>query len=286
MAPHLTQIHRYPLKSCRGETLSEALVEPWGLAGDRRWMLVDGDGKFISAREHPSLVLIVPEITDQGLRVVAPHLPELPPLTVVADHRTQVPVSIWKSQLTAAASFPEADAWFSGALQAPVRLVHLDDPGRRGVDPRFSEPTDRVSFADGFPLLLTTEESLEAVNISALEATPGQDALAMTRFRPNVVVSGHPPWAEDDWRRLRIGNALFRAVKGCARCVITTIDPETGKREKDPLATLARIRRWGTGVWFGVNLVPDSPGATIRIGDEVEILEAAEPGQGPLRATG
>ena len=105
----------------------------------------------------------------------------------------------------------------------------------------------------------------------------------MTRFRPNLVVAGAQAWAEDDWRRIRIGGAVFRAVKGCARCVITQIDPDTAVREKEPIASLARIRRWDGATWFGVNLVPDTVGVTIRAGDEVEVLEAVPPGDGPIR---
>ena len=105
----------------------------------------------------------------------------------------------------------------------------------------------------------------------------------MTRFRPNVVVSGVAPWAEDDWRRVRIGDAIFRAVKGCARCVLTTVDPGTAERGKEPIASLAKIRRWDGATWFGVNLVPDTPGATIRVGDDIEVLDAVPAGGGPIR---
>jgi hypothetical protein len=106
----------------------------------------------------------------------------------------------------------------------------------------------------------------------------------MTRFRPNLVVVGAEPWAEDDWRRIRVGDALFRVVKGCARCVITTIDPETADREKEPIRSLARIRRWDGVTWFAINLIPDTPGAMIRVGDPVEVLESVEPGAGPIRS--
>jgi uncharacterized protein YcbX len=131
---------------------------------------------------------------------------------------------------------------------------------------------------------VTTEESLAALNDEVLASAPTpRDPLPMSRFRPNVVVSGLPAWSEDDWRVVRIGEATFRAVKGCARCVLTTIDPGTGLREKEPVRSLARLRRYDGKTWFGVNLVPDTPGATIRVGDEVEVLEAVEPGAGPIR---
>lgn len=278
----LTSIHRFPVKSCRGESVDSALVEPWGLSGDRRWMVVDEAGTVITAREVNRMLLIDPVLTGDGLLVTAP---DLPPLSVpTPDPAAQVPVEIWSSQLTAAPAGPEADAWFGKALGCPARLVHLDDPTRRPTDPRFGGPDDRVSFADGYPLLLATEESLAALNDAVLELSGGgHEPLPMTRFRPSVVVSGVAAWAEDDWRRIRIGEATFRAVKGCARCVMTTVDPDTAVREKEPIASLARIRRWDGATWFAINLVPDTPGATIRIGDELEVLEAVPPGAGPIR---
>jgi uncharacterized protein len=283
----LAGIARYPVKSCRGEALAEALVERQGLAGDRRWMLVDATGKAVTAREVNRLVLVHPELTATGLRVTAPGIDR--PLEVdEPDPAAQVPVKVFSSILTAAPAGPEADAWFSAVLGVDVRLVHLDDPGRRPTNRDFSAPDDRVSLADGYPLLLASEESLTALNDQVLgHAHHGREPLSMTRFRPNLVVRGAPAWAEDDWRAIRVGGpggATFRVVKGCARCVLTTVDPETGEREKEPLASLARTRRFDGKTWFAVNLVPDTIGATIRVGDEIEVLDAVEPGGGPLRA--
>ena len=279
---HLSAINRFPIKSCRGWSVDSAVVEPWGLAGDRRWMVVDEAGEVITAREANRLVLVRPELTSDGLRLTAP---DLPPLDVpTPDPAGQVPVAIWSSQLTAATAGSEADAWFSKAIGRTARLVHLDDPTRRPTSPAFSEPEDRVSFADGYPLLVATEASLAALNDVVVERSEGaHPPLPMTRFRPNVVVAGTEAWEEDDWRRIRIGDAVFRAVKGCARCVLTTIDPETAVRGREPIASLARVRRWDGATWFGVNLVPDTPGATIRVDDEVEVLESVPPGGGPIR---
>ena len=279
---HLSAINRFPIKSCRGTSVDSAVVEPWGLDGDRRWMVVDETGEVITAREANRLVLVHPEITSDGLRLTAP---DLPPLDVpTPDPAGQVPVAIWSSRLTAATAGPEADAWFSKVIERTARLVHLDDPTRRPTSIEFSEADDRVSFADGYPLLVTTKESLAALNDEVLASSATErEPLPMTRFRPNVVVSGLEPWQEDDWRRIRIGDAVFRAVKGCARCVLTTIDPDTAVREKEPIRSLAKIRRWDGATWFGVNLVPDTPGVTIRVGDKVEVLEAVAPGSGPIR---
>lgn len=281
MSPRLSAIHRFPVKSCRGEAVASATVQPWGLDGDRRWMLVDDARTAITAREVNRLLLIHPELTAAGLRVTAPGAAPLEVTT--PDAERQVPVALWSSRLTAAAAGAEADAWFSAVAGTSAHLVWLDDPMRRPTSPDFSEPDDRVAFADGYPLLVATEESLAALNDQVLARTPGREALPMARFRPNVVVQGFDAWHEDDWRRVRIGEATFRAVKGCARCVITSIDPETGEREKEPIASLARLRRWDGATWFGVNLVPDSVGVTISVGDEVEVLEAVAPGAGPIR---
>lgn len=285
MPTTLASIHRFPLKSARGEQMAQADVEPWGLAGDRRWMLVDPEGSALTARELHALLLLEPGLTGTGLQVRASGCPPLDVAT--PDPARQVPVRLWHSELTAAAAGEEADAWFSDVLGRPVRLVHLDDPTRRPTSPDFGEPGDRVSLADGYPLLVATEASLAALNDVVLERSQGAHAaLPMTRFRPNVVVSGTEPWVEDDWRRVRIGDAVFRAVKGCARCVITTLDPETAAGGKEPIASLARIRRWDGATWFGVNLVPDLPGGepvTIRSGDEVEVLESVPTGDGPIR---
>ncbi|ANY07088.1 MOSC domain-containing protein [Pseudonocardia sp. HH130630-07] len=281
----LTGLHRYPVKSCRGDDLQHAVVERAGLAGDRRWMVVSaGDGRMLTGRTHPRLVLAVPRPVDGGLEIDGPGLPTLrvaePDPAVVGP----VPVRVHRWDTAGVPAGAGADAWFGELLGAPARLVHLDDPDRRPSDPEFSRPGDRVSFADGYPLLLTATDSLEALD--ALVATgpnAGEGPLSMSRFRPNVVVSGAPAWAEDGWRRIRIGDAEFRAVKGCARCVFTTVDPVSAVKGREPMVTLARHRRFDKGVWFGMNLIPDNPGAEIRTGDPVEVLEAADPAPGPPR---
>jgi uncharacterized protein YcbX len=278
----LTAIRRYPVKSLRGDDLDVATVEPWGLAGDRRWMVVDDEGVVITARECNRMLLLHPTPTDEGLVIRAPELPDL--VVLRPNAVDQRPVELWSSRLSEARAGPEADAWLTAAMGRPAHLVYLDDPTRRPTSPEFSSADDRVSFADGYPLLLTSEASLDALNHEVVTRSEGAHAaLSMVRFRPNVVVSGTPAWAEDDWRRIRIGAAEFRAVKGCARCVLTTIDPETAVRAQEPIASLARIRRWDGATWFGVNLIPDTPGVTIRVGDPVEVPEAVTPGGGPLR---
>jgi hypothetical protein len=274
MSLRLTDIWRYPVKSCRGQRLTEAVVEPWGLAGDRRWMLVDGDGRFLTAREHPRLVLAAP-VPDGGvIRLSAPGLPDLT-VPVPGASAELVPVRVWRSELMAAMASDEAARWLSKVAGMDVRLVYLDNPTRRPANPDFSQQGDVVSFADGFPLLLASEDSLARLNEWIAAGKHAREGpLPMTRFRPNVVVAGAEPFAEDEWRVIRIGSVTFRVPKRCGRCVLTTVDPQTAVKGKEPLHTLARHRRWDGNVWFGVNLIPDSPraGDVIRAGDAVEIL--------------
>ncbi|HKC29274.1 MAG TPA: MOSC N-terminal beta barrel domain-containing protein [Jatrophihabitans sp.] len=281
--PVLSAINRYPVKSCRGHGVQRATVEPWGLAGDRRWLLVDDDGVFITAREHPSLMLVTPAPRpDGGLDVTGP---DAAPISVDVPERDDVlPVRVWKSELVAAAASPAASAWFSKVIGKSVRLVYLDDPTRRRPNPVFAQPSDYVSFADGYPLLLATQSSLDMLNDWIAEGPRADEGpLPMTRFRPNVVIAGTRPWEEDGWRRIRVGEALFRVVKGCDRCTMTMTDPDTAERGKEPISTLARYRRWDGETWFGMNIIPDTPFAEIAVGDEVEILEAVPAPNGPPR---
>ena len=223
-------------------------------------MLVDADGRNVTARQQPRMLLITPHPRDDGLHLTAPGAA---PLDVAIPTGPAVDVRVWADKVAAVPAADEVHAWFSSALGTPLRLVYLGDPTQRPTDPAYGLDEDVVSLADGFPLLLATEESLAAVG-----------ELTMIRFRPNLVVAGAPAWAEDGWRRVRVGEATFRVVKGCSRCVLTTIDPDTVERGPEPLRTLAAIRRWGGKVWFGVNLVPETPGAVLRVGDPVEVLEA------------
>jgi uncharacterized protein YcbX len=259
------------MKAARAVDLDESAVEPWGLAGDRRWLLVDRDGRFISQREQPSLARVVVQpgagsisVSADGVRgpTIAPPPAEAPLLKV----------TVWSSTLLAAEAGPAADAWFSAYLGGPVRLVYLDDPTRRPVDPQYGRNGDVVSFADGYPLLLTSTGSLG--ELGDWLAAARQLRVQMTRFRPSVVVAGAPAWAEDGWRRIRIGPVPFRVAKPCGRCVVTTTDQITGERGRQPLKMLGKRRRFGKELVFGQNLIPDS-GGVIRIGDPVEILDAA-----------
>jgi uncharacterized protein YcbX len=269
----LESIHVHPVKAFRGTAPREAVVEPWGLAGDRRWMLIDDGGKVVTQRQQARLALAAAELLPGGgLRLSAPGME---PLAVrVPKPAATVPVEIFRDKVQAVPAEDDAvHAWCSTYLGIAVRLVHLDDPAtRRPVDPEYALPGETVSFADGYPLLLTSTASLDALNTLIAEGDHADEGpLPMNRFRPNVVVSGTAAWAEDEWSRLAIGDVTFRVAKMCGRCVVTTTDQGTAGRGKEPLSTLGRHRRIGGKLVFGQNLVPLT-GGTIRAGDRVEIL--------------
>ncbi|MEU0559971.1 MOSC N-terminal beta barrel domain-containing protein [Dactylosporangium sp. NPDC006015] len=261
----LTYLATYPVKSCYRVEAASAEVEPWGLAGDRRWLVVDGDAKLVTQRDTPALGRIRPEPRDGGLTLRAPGAPDL---WVPSPRGATTDVRHFSLSIAATPAGDAADRWVSGVIGRPVSLVWLDDPTRRPVEPDYSEPGDRVSFADGFPLLLANAASLDAVNDWLVEG--GDEPVGMTRFRPNVVVGGATAWAEDTWigRRVVIGDVSFRVPKACSRCVLTTIDPETGEKGRQPLRVLGERRRFPEGLLFGVNLIPDHEGK-IAVGDEV-----------------
>jgi uncharacterized protein len=279
----LTEINRFPVKSCGPVPTARTIVEACGLAGDRRWMLVDDDGAQLTAREHPNLLRVHPtERADGSLGLAHDDAPDLSVPTPWGGHA--IPVRIHGTEVSALLADDEANAWLSKIAGVPARLVHLHDTTQRHPNPAFARATDTVSLADAYPLLAATTDSLHALNdLIAVGPLADQGPLPMKRFRPNLVIADARPWEEDGWRRLRIGAAVFRAVKGCDRCVLTTIDPDSGRHGKEPIATLARHRRWDGRTWFGMNLIPDTPGVEISVDDEVEILERVANPDGPPR---
>jgi hypothetical protein len=266
----LVSIHTYPIKSGHRLDHDHAEVEPWGLAGDRRWVVVEPDGTPVTQREEPVMTQIQPLPRPGGLVVRTPGLPDL---DVAEPARGEfVGACVWDDPVPARSAGAEADSWFSKVIGFDVRLLWLDDPTRRATNPVHSRPDDRVSFADAYPLLATNTASLDTLNDWLAESGSDEWPLPMTRFRPNVVVSGAEPWAEDGWLggRIRIGSVTFRAVKMCDRCVLTTVDPETGVKGKEPLRVLAKHRRINQKLMFGMNLIPDGTG-TIAVGDPVAV---------------
>lgn len=264
---HLEAIYRYPLKSAAAQPVERACVEPRGLEGDRRWLVVDEDGRFLTGRQVPALVRIRAVPMSDGLVLQAPGAPALA-LPTPNPHGRRRRVRIWKDEVEALACGADADTWLSRVLGRPVALVHMDAAARRAVDPGHGRPGDEVSFADGYPLLLLSTAAVED-----LGRRLGRPVAAL-RFRPNLLVAGCPAHAEDGWRRLRIGDTEFEVAKSCTRCVFTTIDPETGAPDPDgePLATLKRYRRGAAGVTFGANLIPRGDGC-LRVGDAVVVLD-------------
>jgi uncharacterized protein YcbX len=270
----LQSIHIHPVKAFRGLAPREAVVEPWGLAGDRRWVLIDDGGKVVTQRQQPRLALAAAELLPGGgVRLSAPGME---PLTVpVPRPAGMVPVEMFRDKVEAVpAAGEDAHAWCTAYLGAGTRLVYMDDPAtRRPVDPEYALPGETVSFADGYPLLLTTTASLDALNSLIAQGEHADEGpLPMNRFRPNVVVAGTEAWAEDGWSRVTIGEVAFRVAKTCGRCVVTTTDQGTAARGKEPLHSLGRHRRRDGKLVFGQNLVPCTRG-TIRVGDPVTITE-------------
>jgi len=259
-------LHYYPVKGMRGCALTSAEVAAVGFTNDRRWMLVDPAGRFISQREEPRLALISVAVEGRDLVARAQGMPVLRVSPPQAGKK--LPVTIWDDQLPANPAPAEAHVWFSDYLETSCRLVYQGDT-IRGVDPRWSQPGDLASFADAYPLLICTSASLGdlAKRIGA--------SLPMDRFRPNIVVAGSDAWAEDEWARLRIGAVEMDLTKPCARCSVTTVDQMQGIRTgKEPLRTLAGFRFLQvpgiSGVIFGQNAIPRAFGR-IAVGDEVHV---------------
>ena len=259
----LHSIYIYPLKAARRVPLASAHVEERGLRHDRRWMVIDAGGRFLSQRDVPGFALVRVGLASGGVSVEAPNMSRAVFREPCPDAAT-VPVQIWKDTVEASSAGPEAEAWITAYAGRPCRLVYMPDNSLRRLNPAFASGI--VSFADGYPLLLTAQASLTCLN-SRME-TP----VDMSRFRPNIVIAGSEPYEEDGWKRICVGSVCFRVVKPCDRCVVTTVDQDTGAQGKEPLSTLGRYRKRGSGVYFGQNLVPEHQGA-IRVGDRVEVLE-------------
>jgi len=265
--PVLDQISIYPIKSCSGIALDQAEVEERGFPYDRRWMLIDAAGQFISQRKIPLLSQF--KITIQGDQMQVSH-GGFNPLTIDLNQvgKAYVKTRIWKDSVMSQRVSPLADKWFSKCLDMAVRLVHMDEKSHRPL-PRqllYEHQDFEVSFADGYPYLLTNQASLDDLN-GRLKTPVGMD-----RFRPNLVVQGFDAYAEDSWKRIRIADVDFLVVKPCARCQVTTIDQKTGESSKEPLKTLATYRKRNGKVMFGMNLLAVNQGR-IELNAPVTILE-------------
>ena len=284
----LSELNIYPIKSCHGVALAEARVENRGLQFDRRWMLVDENNRFLTQREFALMATIAVTVDSGQLTVdIAGRrisVPQNPPTTAGgSDTRDGVErVQIWSSKVRAAIYSDEVNEFFSGVFGARVRLVVMTE-AKRPVNYWYRIHKDNnVSFADGYPFLLAGQASLDELNRRIVSGGAGESpafqSIPMNRFRPNFVVEGSEPFSEDTWKKVRIGGTIFHVVKPCARCPIPTIDQETGARHSSEptrtLSTFRQVRRAGKNkILFGQNLIADEPGGTVRVGDEVEVLE-------------
>jgi uncharacterized protein YcbX len=268
MTVTLTALHIYPVKGLKGIALTEARCTDRGLEHDRRWMVVDAEGVFLSQREHPKMATVWTDIAAGALSLSAP---DISTVDVPLDPRASpsMRVRIWNTVCDAAPVSPFADAWLSDYLGLACRLVYMPEDSRRLSNEKYSGEGKLVGFADGYAYLVTGEASLSDLN--GRLAAKGHPALPMSRFRPNLVVSGSAPYAEDGWQEIRVGEAVLRGVKPCGRCQVTTTDQTTGEvRGPEPLATLSSYRDSKEfGTMFGMNLVTVKTGM-VRVGDRLE----------------
>lgn len=269
----LSDIIIYPVKSLAGIHLNQCQVTKTGFQYDRKWMLIDNQGQFLSQRRLPKMALIKTALTANQLILSAPNQQDLILALTPADGEV-IASTIWHDQCRARSISLDADRWFSDFLQTDCRLVYLPDEIIRPVDARYADVSDQVAFADGFPFLLISENSLHSLN-QAMHAV-----FAMNRFRPNLVIANCPSYAEDSWREIRIGTIDFRLPKPCSRCAVPTIDPDTAQTGKEPLTTLNRLRKWQNKVYFGQNAIHNQCG-TLTVGDSVQIKRTGE-NQPPL----
>jgi len=263
--PKLASITIYPIKSLRGSDLNSAIVERKGIEHDRQMMVIDSDGMFLTQREHARMALIKPVLQENLVILTAPEMNEI--RFEVQKSGRKVMAEIWNSKNVESVDQGNLVAeWLSDFLKMPARLVRMADEFQRKVSPEFAlQPDDHVSFADGYPILIISQESLDDLNRRLEYPIP------MNRFRPNIVVSGVEPFAEDSWKRIRVGLIEMALVKPCARCNVPTIDQDTAESSKEPNQILAQFRKFNGKVMFGVNVIPITTGE-IKTGDSVQFL--------------
>ncbi|MBK9335225.1 MAG: MOSC domain-containing protein [Lewinellaceae bacterium] len=265
----LTDLHIYPVKSLGGIALQASVVQPRGLQYDRRWMLVDERGRFVSQREVADLALL-------GTALEVPHLVVFSrknpaqrvhiPLEPVVSEMPETTVEVWDDHCPARVHAPEINVWFSEVLGCPLRLVFMPDSTVRPTDPAYAPAGLPVSFSDGYPFLVIGQASLDDLNNRLAQPLP------MNRFRPNFVFSGGTPYEEDNWQEFSIGDTWFRGVKPCARCIITTTDQDTETRGPEPLKTLATYRKQEHRILFGQNVIGATDAETVvRVGMPIRV---------------
>ena len=264
---HVSELYLYPIKSMRGIPLGHAQLDERGFHHDRRWMLVDAAGVFISQREEHRMALIDVALNAHVLQVSAPGMDTLR-IPIQTDGQL-IRCRVWRDVVDAVPVSAEADTWFSDFLGSTCRLVHMPDESRRIVDRAWVKNERIVGFADAFPLLIIGQGSLDELNLRLQQR--GEPAVPMQRFRPNIVVAETRPFEEDRWQHIRIGEVNVDVVKPCARCAIPTVDIETAEAGKEPLRTLSTYRKEASKVYFGQNAVHRQLG-TIAVGDAVTVI--------------
>jgi uncharacterized protein len=266
----VSQIWIYPVKGLCGISLKNVRTTSRGLLHDRRFMVVGGDGVAVTQRDYPVMATIWTEIIGDELELShADHDPVMVPLTPAPKPTS--PVQVWSSTVQAQGVSIEADAWLSALIGAPVALVYMPDSTQRRCSETYAKNGEIVSFADGYPVLVTLEESLAELNARIKARDAKHYPLPMNRFRSNIVLKGLPAWSEDNFKELQIGNAKFKAVKPCGRCQVTTTDQATGIVEgPEPLLTLSSYRQTEVGIIFGMNLVVLGNGG-IACGDKLGV---------------
>ena len=266
MSITVSHLFVYPVKSAAAVSVTSAQISARGLNGDRRWMVIQPDGRFLTGRRHPMLTQIQAIPVPDGLQLRGMD-GSVQSVTRPPEDGPSLSVTVWSDQVTGHLADEAASAWLSAQLGVDCRLVYMVDRTQRPVDPSYAPDGDVVSFADGFPLLLTTDGSLADLN-QRLDAP-----VRMGRFRPNIVLSGVSAYAEDNWTAIRVGGVTLGVAKPCARCVFTTVDPQTGALDptREPLRTLTTYRKVDGGVMFGQNLTVRQSGR-IAVGDPVEVI--------------
>lgn len=258
----LSEIWIYPVKSLGGIRLAAAEVDAKGLRDDRRWMLTDEEGKFLTQRVHPRMALFkVHQTNGQYVISYGQDKLSLPPAPGTGAQRD---ARIWNDTVSVVEAGPVYHTWFSERLGIRCRLVAFPEENPRLIDPAYRLANESVSLADGYPILIIGQASLDDLNGRLETRVP------MNRFRPNFVFTGGAPYEEDTWRNFRVGNGSFVGVKPCARCVLTTVDQERGVAGKEPLLTLSRYRKKGDKIYFGQNVIPVGF-KTIYEGDEISV---------------
>lgn len=266
-AMDLSAIYRYPIKSAQGHSLASAVIDRFGVSGDRRWMLIDRAGQFCSQRRLPQMALLEVACIEGGLRLG--FAGENIMLETPAAQYNEVSATVWEHTMLARSADDRVNTWLSERLGEDLRLVFFPQDANRPVDPAYlvdPEQQQHVSFADGFPLLIISQASLDDLNTRLPAPVP------MDRFRPNLVIAGATPYAEDGWRQLRVGSTTLAIVKPCSRCAIPSIDQQTAERDPHINRVLADYRHRDGVIYFGMNAVVIA-GEVFSMGDTVEVLE-------------